>query len=135
MGKVCGAFQNLAGLALGVHPATLFACEQPPSPIEQVSLAPGSDLPVDMKTVAGGKQLSWPVVSAAACMTEAKDLSRAWDVKAGEAQSRNFACVDRESDKVLVDFSVIRSCEPGKDPAAKGSCTTSAVSRTGKALD
>lgn len=135
MGDVCNTFQNLASLALGVNPATLFKCEQPPSAIPQLNLAPGSDLPVDMKTAGGGGKLSWPVVSAEACVAVAKDLAKAWDVKAGAEQSRNFTCVDRETDKVLVDFSVIRSCETGKDPAVKGSCSIAAVSRTGKALD
>jgi len=122
MPEVCTAFQSLTNWVVG---GKVFACVPPEKPLEAGMATEASH---KYTTEMRWRNVSWPTESQEACIAQGTRMLDLREVKAGEKITADgFKCVDRESDKVTVDFSVTRECAAGKDPQAPGSCTSTAT--------
>lgn len=131
MGEVCSRFEKLAAWSdafLNNDYASVQRCGMAlppesitgPLPLQQFSTSFPPDLPVIMK----GGGVAFPTKDIAACEGQAQKLVNGYDVAAGKSRTTNFRCMDQGEEKVLVDFSVTKSCEAGQDPAKAASCNT-----------
>lgn len=118
---VCTAWeQTVAKLAYDWKGSTwrMQACGMP-IPLEPVDLSPPVGLDVMMRGAGYG---SYPTKDVGACIAQGESILKHRDVAAGKSSTEQMQCLDRTEEKVLVNFSVTKACEPGKDPNAAGSC-------------
>lgn len=124
MPEVCAKWQMIAGKVIGLNPMTYFECTAPQKPLEPLNMS----APAGMKSNMRWRNVLWPTEDVAACKTQGARMLNMRDMKAGETiKEDGFRCIDAKTGETQVDFSVLRSCLPDKDPHAPGSCKSEVI--------